>query len=78
MREPSSTDVDRKCKYYLCNKCIIPCSSCFGRACCEQCIYGYKTIVNKLLTKYTEEELESYKNMCIYADMAIKKRINNN
>lgn len=72
MREPSSIDVDRKCKYYLCNKCIIPCSSCYDRY-CEQCIYGYKNIVNKLLTKYSKEELESLKDSCIYADLAIKK-----
>ena len=55
---------------------------------CDEDSNKFKKEINKLrkyireynsaVRKYTEEELESYKNMCIYADMAIKKRINNN
>lgn len=65
----SSNDRDKRCNYYLCDVCIIPCAKCYNSH-CEQCRFGYKNIVEKLIEKYSEEELAIHKNTCIYADMA--------
>ena len=72
----SSGDGDRKCKSYSCSiNCISPCDSCHGYGMCEQCTYGYCGFVEKLIRKYSREELGSYKEKCPYALIAYIKNI---
>lgn len=66
-------DVDKKCKYYLCDKCYHPCEKCYiGNRNCEQCRYGYMNIVSKYKVKYSREELEKIKEQCKYAEWALE------
>ena len=72
MAKVKKTDVDRNCDTWKCNSCILPCSSCFsGR--CEQCRFGYKTIVDRLIEAYAPEDLVKYSEKCPYAKMSCSK-----
>lgn len=69
MNNININDVDKRCGKY-CRDCIVPCSTCYmGK--CEQCRYGYMSVVEKLLEKFTVTQLTSYKNMCPYAKLAV-------
>ena len=69
MNNVKINDVDRRCGKY-CSDCIVPCSTCYmGK--CEQCRYGYKSVVEKLLEKFTAEQLILYKDKCPYAKLAV-------
>ena len=69
MNNININDVDKRCGKY-CRDCIVPCSTChMGK--CEQCRYGYMSVVEKLLEKFTVTQLTSYKNMCPYAKLAV-------
>lgn len=70
----SPNDTERHCRqYYNCNKCIIPCESCHDHY-CEQCRYGYKSIVEQLKIKYSDEEIKSFENKCPYARLVLLKK----
>lgn len=72
MAKVKASDVDRNCVTWKCDSCILPCSSCFsGR--CEQCRFGYKTIVNRLIEAYAPEDLVKYSEKCPYAKMSCTK-----
>lgn len=69
MNNININDVDKRCGKY-CSDCIMPCSSChMGK--CEQCRYGYKSVVEKLLEKFTVTQLMPYKDKCPYAKLAV-------
>lgn len=67
----SSNDRDKRCNR-SCSDCILPCRSCSNGK-CEQCAYGYKTVVERLRTKYTNDELHSLQLRCPYALLAYKE-----
>lgn len=69
MNNININDVTKRCGKY-CSDCIVPCSTChMGK--CEQCRYGYKSVVEKLLEKFTAEQLIPYKDKCPYAKLAV-------
>ena len=69
MNNININDVAKRCGKY-CSDCIVPCSTChMGK--CEQCRYGYKSVVEKLLEKFTAIQLIPYKDKCPYAKLAV-------
>ena len=65
----SKDDTDKRCGR-SCPDCILPCIvRTHGK--CEQCGYGYKPIVDKVRSKYTDNELNLLKLRCPYALLAI-------
>lgn len=67
----SPKDVNKRCNR-SCSDCILPCAGCHnGR--CEQCGYGYITVVEKVSRKYNKTELNTLKLRCPYALLAYNK-----
>ena len=69
-------DSSRQCKFDKCSLfyCTDPCFRCIYTM-CEQCDYGYKTMVEKLIKKYSIEELNEIKERCPYALIAYIKEM---
>lgn len=65
-------DVDKKCEYYLCDRCYHPCEKCYTKH-CEQCEFGYKNIVSRFKRKYSKEQLEEISKTCQYAKWALEE-----
>ena len=66
-------DRDRKCKDYKCleKKCPYPCARCHDRY-CEQCRYGYKSVIGRI--KEYVDDLEEY-SYCEYVQLILKEML---
>lgn len=70
----SVNDTDKKCRRN-CEDCIMPCSSCpiVSRR-CDQCAYGYCSVVDKIKNKYSIAELDKLKGRCPYMLLAYETK----